>query len=108
VSRSDDADPTYMAFLQAGAARVLVSVSPGYEHAVMHYLATAQPWDGGDAPAIGDPLYVAIYEELRNQQDSLADATPEGEPWPFVVPTSLTYLEGGDPLPALPQAAPGP
>ena len=47
MSRADDADAVYTAFLQAGAARVLVSVTPGYEHAVMHYLATGQPWDGG-------------------------------------------------------------
>jgi hypothetical protein len=107
VSRSDDADPTYSSFLQAGAARVLVSVSPGYEQAVMHYLATSAPWDGGDTPAIGDPLYVAIYQELRNQEDSLANATPEGEPWSFVVPTSLTYLDGGDALPSFSQTPGG-
>jgi hypothetical protein len=107
MSRSDDADPVYTSFLQAGAARVLVSVTPGYEHAVMHYLATGQAWDGGVTPAIGDPLFIAIYQELRNQQDNLATATPEGDPWPFVLPTSLTYLDGGDPLPTFPQATPG-
>jgi len=107
MSRADDADPFYTAFLQAGAARVLVSVTPGYEQAVLHYLATGQPWDGGVAPAIGDPLFVAVYQELRNQQDNLADATPEGEPWSFVLPTSLTYLDGGDPLPTMAQPAPG-
>jgi hypothetical protein len=106
MNRADDADPFYTAFLQAGSARVLVSVTPGYEQAVLHYLATGQPWDGGTAPAIGDPLFVAVYQELRNEQDNLAGATPEGEPWPFVLPTSLTYLDGGDPLPTFP-AAPG-
>jgi hypothetical protein len=107
MSRADDADATYTAFLQAGSARVLVSVTPGYEHAVAHYLATGEPWDGGAAPVIGDPLFVAVYQELRNEQDNLADAVPEGKPWPFVLPTSLTYLDGGDPLPAIPQATPG-
>jgi hypothetical protein len=107
MNRSDDADPFYSAFLQAGSARVLVSVAPGYEHAVMHYLATGQPWDGGSAPVIGDPLFVAVYQELRNQQDNLAAATPEGDPWAFVLPTSLTYIDGGDPLPTFPQDAPG-
>jgi hypothetical protein len=108
MNRADDADAFYTAFLQAGSARVLVSVTPGYEHAVMHYLATGQPWDGGSAPAIGDPLFVAIYQELRNEQDNLADAKPEGKPWPFVLPTSLTYLDGGDPLPTVTPAAPNP
>jgi hypothetical protein len=101
LSRADDADATYTAFLQAGAARVLVAVSPGYEHAVSHYLATGHPWDGGQAPVIGDPLFVPIYEELRDAQDDLEGATPEGESWSFVIPTSLVYLEGGDALPEI-------
>ena len=107
LSRADDADATYSSFLQAGSARVLVSVTPGYEHAVAHYLATGEPWNGGAAPVIGDPLFVAVYQEIRNEQDNLADARPEGEPWPFVLPTSLTYLDGGDPLPTIPQVTPG-
>ena len=56
---------------------------------------------------IGDPLFVAVYQELRNQQDNFAAATPEGDPWEFVLPTSLTYIDGGDPLPTFPQDAPG-
>ena len=101
MSREDDADPTYTAFLQAGSARVLVAVSPGYEDAVIHYLATGEPWDGGEAPVIGDPLYVPLYEELRDETDDLQNATAEGEPWSFVVPTSLVYLDGGDKLPVI-------
>jgi hypothetical protein len=102
MNRSDDADPFLTAFLQAGSAKVLLAVSPGYDDAVLHYLATGEPWEGGPAPVIGDPLYIPLYEELRKQQDDLANATPDGESWPFSLPTSLVYLENSStPLPAL-------
>jgi hypothetical protein len=89
----DEEDPLYAKFLQAGAARTLVAVRPGFEAAVMHYLTTRQPWNGGPAPTIDDPLYVAIHEELRGQQDDLNGAAPYGTPWEVVVPTSLVYLQ---------------
>ena len=101
MSRSDDADPFLTAFLQAGSVRVLVAVTPAHDDAVLHYLATGEPWDGGPAPVIGDPLYLPLYEELRRQQDDLANAVPEGEAWTFTLPTSLVYLENSStPLPA--------
>lgn len=102
MGRSDDVDPFLTAFLQAGSVRVLVAVTPAHDDAVLHYLATGEPWDGGPAPVIGDPLYLPLYEELRRQQDDLANAVPEGESWTFTLPTSLVYLENSStPLPAL-------
>lgn len=102
MSRADDADPFLTAFLQAGSVRVLVAVTPAHDDAVLHYLATGEPWDGGPAPVIGDPLYIPLYEELRRQQDDLANATPEGESWTFTLPTSLVYLENSStPLPQI-------
>jgi hypothetical protein len=101
MNRDDPADPAFASFLQAGSVKVLLAVTPAYDHAVLHYLATGEPWDGGPAPVIGDPLYVPLYEELRQQQDDLAGATPDGPHWTFTVPTSLVYLENSTtPLPA--------
>ncbi|MET0522138.1 MAG: hypothetical protein ABW156_09220 [Jiangellaceae bacterium] len=100
MSRSDDADPFLTAFLQAGSVRVLVAVTPAHDDAVLHYLATGEPWDGGPGPVIGDPLYLPLYEELRRQQDDLANAVPDGDSWTFTLPTSLVYLEhSSTPLP---------
>ena len=57
------------------------------------------------APVIGDPLYIPLYEELRKQQDDLANAVPDGEPWTFTMPTSLVYLQNSStPLPPLSDA----
>ena len=93
MARSDDADPFLTAFLQAGAVRVLVAVTPADDDAVLHFLATGEPWQGGPAPVIGEPLYIPIYEEIRRQQDDMVNAVPDGDPWTFTLPTSLVYLQ---------------
>jgi hypothetical protein len=110
TSRSDATDPTFGAFLEAGSVRVLVAVTPAYDDAVLHFLATREPWEGGAAPVIGDPLYLPLYQELRKQQDDLYGATPEGDPWEFTLPTSLVYIHGSStPLPELAATqSPGP
>ena len=95
----DEVDYLFGAFLRAGAARVLISVKPQYETAVMHYLYTGEVWNGGPAPVIGDDLYIPIHEELRNQQDDLHGGEPDGAPWEYIVPTPLVYLQEGSELP---------
>jgi hypothetical protein len=105
MNRGDDVDPFFTDFLQAGYARVLLAVTPAYDHAVCHYLHCGEPWDGGDTPVIGDPLFIPLYQELREQTDDMANAVAEGEPWDFRLPTSLVYLEDSStPLP--PSACP--
>jgi hypothetical protein len=102
MNRNDLADPFMSSFLQAGSVRVLLAVTPAYDDAVLHYLATGEPWEGGPSPVIGDPLFIPLYEELRRQQDDLANAKPEGKPWPFTLPTSLVYLENSStPIPQI-------
>ncbi|MGP3774933.1 hypothetical protein ACTWJ8_29370 [Streptomyces sp. SDT5-1] len=102
MDRQDDTDPNFTAFLRAGMARVLVAVTPGYRRAVCCYLASRQPWRGGRTPVIGDPLFVPLHHELREQTDDRLGGKPDGEPWTFVVPTTLVYLHhSGDRLPDL-------
>lgn len=101
MNRLDYTDNNMTDFLKAGSSRVVIAVTPGFYNAVMHFLATREPWEGGPLPVIGDPLFVPIYEEIRNKQDDLVKATPEGQPWEFELPTSLVYLEGSaTPIPA--------
>ncbi|GAB3359335.1 hypothetical protein [Lysobacter tyrosinilyticus] len=100
MNRLDYADSAMSDFLRAGSARVLVAVTPGYYDAVMYFLATREPWSGGAAPVIGDPLFIPVHEEIRKQQDDLEGAKPEGDPWPFTVPTALLYLQdSSSPIP---------
>jgi len=93
MNREDDSDPLFTKFLQAGSSKVLLAVKPGYENAVLHFLATREPWEGGPSPVIGDPLYIPLYEEVRRQQDDLSGSEPVGDKWKFTLPTSLIYLE---------------
>ncbi len=98
-STTFDNDPLFTKFLQAGAARIVVPVQPAYNDAILYYLQTGDLWNGGDPPVIDDPLYIALYEELKDQQDDLGNATPEGDPWKVVLPTTLVWLQQGPELP---------
>lgn len=100
MNRLDYTDNNMTAFLKAGSVRVLIAVTPAYNDAVMHFLATREPWEGGPLPVIGDPLFIPIHEEIRKQQDDLQNAVPEGKPWDFELPTSLVYLQdSSSPIP---------
>ena len=81
-------DPLFRNFMQAGMARVVVTVRPGFEEAVRYYMQTGQIWNGGEVPVIEDELYLSLIDELRK---------PEGEKlgkaWPTRVPTALTILQ---------------
>lgn len=84
----DDNDPIFRAFMQSGMARVIVTVRPGFEEVVRHFLATGQIWNGGEVPVLDDPLFLSIVDEMRSPK-----ATKEGEPWREKLPTSLTILQ---------------
>ncbi|MFC6096700.1 hypothetical protein ACFPVY_08570 [Flavobacterium qiangtangense] len=80
-------DLTFRSFMQAGMARVVVTVKPGFEDAVMHYMATGQIWNGGQIPILEDPLYLSIVDELKEQEYTVQ------ETWKTVVPTHLIGLQ---------------
>jgi hypothetical protein len=82
-------DPLFRSFLQSGMARAIVSIRPGFEEAVMYFMATGQIWNGGQVPAIGDDLYLSIVEELKNPAYAI------DETWETRVPTTLTILQAG-------------
>lgn len=84
----DDNDPTFRAFMQSGMARVIITVRPGFEEAVRHFLATGQIWSGGEVPVIDDPMFLSIVDEMR-----AAVGEKQGEPWREKIPTALTILQ---------------
>ena len=73
--------------MQAGMCRVIVTVKPGFEKAVMHYMTFGQIWNGGQMPVLGNPLYLSIVDELKEQEYTIEDV------WETVVPTSLVALQ---------------
>ncbi len=105
LSNLDDPDPLFSAFLQAGAARVVLPVSPAYNDAMLYFLQTRSAnvrdriWQGGQPPTIDDPLFKSIADEIRAQTDDLGDATPEGDPWEYTLPTTLVWLQPDGTLP---------
>lgn len=97
----DEVDPALLEFLQAGAARVVVPVRPGFEIAVTHYLETQEIWNGeGEPPPINDPLYVPIVTEIQERTGAPQGELPVGDPWSTRVPTPLAILRREATLPA--------
>jgi hypothetical protein len=80
-------DPIFRAFMQAGMARVVVTVRPGFEEAVMYYMSTGQVWNGGTAPVVDDPLYRLLMSDLH------ADPGVVEDTWETKVPTTLTVIQ---------------
>ncbi|MFS0895590.1 hypothetical protein [Microbacterium sp. 179-I 3D3 NHS] len=105
TSTASDPDPEMQSFLQAGSARVVLPVSPAYAASISYFLAcppmalSKKLWDGGTPPDIKDPLYRSIAEEVRGRTDDLQNATPEGAPWQFTLPTTLVWLQADSVLP---------
>lgn len=85
---SDSIDPLFRSFLQAGLARVIVTVKPGFEDAVQFFMTTGKIWNGGEVPVIGDPLYMSIVDEMRAPVGE-----PQGKYWITKLPSTLTILQ---------------
>ncbi len=85
---SESVDPLFRSFLQAGMARVIVTVKPGFEEAVQYFLVTGKVWFGGETPIIGDPLYMSIAQEMQEPTGK-----PQGNYWITRIPTTLTILQ---------------
>jgi len=85
---SENTDTLFRSFLQAGLARVVVTVKPGFEEAVQYFLETGKVWMGGETPVIGDPLYLSITQEMKDPT-----GIPQGKYWITRIPTTLTILQ---------------
>lgn len=93
----EDPDPLFTQFLRSGAARVVVPVRPGFEEAFLYFLQTGQPWDGGSAPKVYDPLYLSIATEIKEADQSPIAETLVGATWTMRLPTTLTMLRSLSP-----------
>lgn len=92
-----DPDYNFNAFLQSGAARVNLAVRPGFEGAVIWFLATGEVWKGGPIPGVGNPLYVALIDEIVERKGrDLDDPLHVGKPWTYAIPTTLVVLDPDD------------
>jgi hypothetical protein len=90
-----NADPLFQQFLNAGAARVVIPVRPGFESAVSYYMITLQPWNGGGLPSINDPTYLPIAQEIADSEGAPENEIPVGDPWEVTIPTQQVILTGG-------------
>jgi hypothetical protein len=111
--RRSEVDPAFQEFMQAGSARVVVPVRPGFEAAVLHFLETLEAtgvgeiWNGiGDPPGINSPLYVSIVREIQERTNAPLGEIAVGTPWKTQVPTPLAILRPDASLPRWQRADP--
>lgn len=91
LKQLDDTDEIFTKFLQAGYARVVVPVHPKFTKAILHYFNSGEIWNGQELPAIDDPLYLSIIQEIQEMEDN-NDGEPVGDPWETRVPTNLVMI----------------
>ncbi len=103
----EDTDPLFNQFLKAGYCRVTIPARPGFEGAIDHFMTYGEIWNGGPLPAISNPLYLPIADELAERLDRPGNEFPEGEPWLVRIPTSLVHLRADDKLPRWKQDSEG-
>ncbi|MBL8270920.1 hypothetical protein [Steroidobacter sp.] len=94
----DGADPQFARFLRSGSARVVVPARPGFEGQVQMYVDTGVIWGGGPVPAIDDPEYLSVAEEIRLQTGA-GDKGEPGDWWDVRLPTSLVAVDLNAALP---------
>lgn len=97
----DDSAHLFRQFLQAGWARVVVPVRPGFNEALHYYILTGLIWKGDELPPnIGSAMYFSITDEIGSMTGkNMENAVPVGEPWDVRVPTSLVHLRSSSTLP---------
>jgi hypothetical protein len=84
----NDVDDDFNKFLKAGMARVIVSVRPGFEKAVMQYMLTGKIWEGGEMPTYGSSLFLSIAAEINENPEYKIKHT-----WETILPTNLIALQ---------------
>ena len=103
LARIAGPDAEYDKFLRAGAARVVVSARPGFEHQVRCFINHCRIWPGGKAPGPEETGYLSIADEIRAIHERATDGE-HLESWEERLPTTLVWLQGDGELPVRPQA----
>ncbi|WP_020608203.1 hypothetical protein [Actinokineospora enzanensis] len=102
----DEPDPAFAAFLDAGAARVVLPIRPGHEAAFERFLATGNVPTTDEQLDVGGPLWVSLVDELRRGAGDVE--TPLGEPWQFRLATDLVWARPDGSVPRWPGDVPDP
>lgn len=95
----DDNDPQFRDFLRAGSARVLLSVRPGFEGAVAHFMETGTVPTVEELGQMASKLYLPFLAEETGSDVAIESAIPYGKPWTLRAPTALVKVRSDKTLP---------
>ena len=91
ISKILDAEtnPLFADFISSGAARVVLPIRPGYEHAVERFLNTGMIPSTDELLDVGGPLWVSLMAQLRGQEEDDGGETAVGDSWEFRIASDL-------------------
>ena len=101
----DDSDPQFREFLRAGSARVQLSVRPGFEAAVAHFMDTGTVPTVAELGLMASGQFLPFLAEETGADVDIEAALPYGELWELRAPTALVKLRADQTLPAWKAAA---
>ncbi len=105
----DKSDPLFTAFLQAGAARVVVPVKLGFENQIMDFISTGsiKRVHPEALPISASEIAIGVHENFTDAESN-ETFTYVGDPWEIKVPTNLVYLQPQRPNPVEPDGTADP
>lgn len=80
-------DQLFRSFLQSGMARVIATVRPGFERAVLYYMATGKVWESAEPPVFSDQVIISVLAQVESTDEK------ELAKWETRVPTTLTVIQ---------------
>ncbi|MEL7024218.1 MAG: hypothetical protein AAGL69_10760 [Pseudomonadota bacterium] len=93
-------DERHQEFLRAGYARVLLPVRENWESTVHDFLVSGvTALNKTEQVSITDPLWLPLYQELREKQSASSEDYEVVDAWDAVVPTNLVMLDDGEHVP---------
>ena len=96
---TDEPDAEFAAFLQAGAARVVLPVRPGYEAALERFMSTGLTPTTDELVNMGSPLWVSLVDQMRRLGAAPGGETPVGDPWEVSTPAALMRARADGSMP---------
>jgi len=82
-------EPQFAEFLGCGAARVVLSIRPGYEAAFETFLNTGKIPTTDEPLEVGGPQWASLMAQLNEQRSANGRETTVGDSWEFRIASDL-------------------
>lgn len=99
-SQNASPDQLFTNFLQAGLARVLLPVRPGYTEIVLYYLSSGMIWPSANTLTPVNEADISLVNELKDLAQKCHQKTSDSDCWEITIPTSMLMVQDSSDLPS--------